>query len=93
MPRFDVTIAGELNLDVTLYGQPDELPPERCTLSEMSPRAPTPVHLEIDRDRSSLWRRCTIYGPSSIELDQAHYFQGPFRKPATVGHVMLSEAC
>jgi sugar/nucleoside kinase (ribokinase family) len=29
MPRFDVTIAGELNLDVIFQGVPDELPPER----------------------------------------------------------------
>jgi sugar/nucleoside kinase (ribokinase family) len=29
MPRFDVTIAGELNLDLILYGLPDLLPPER----------------------------------------------------------------
>jgi sugar/nucleoside kinase (ribokinase family) len=29
MPRFDVTIAGELNLDLLLYGLPKELPPER----------------------------------------------------------------
>jgi sugar/nucleoside kinase (ribokinase family) len=29
MPPFDVTIAGELNLDLIFYGLPDELPPER----------------------------------------------------------------
>jgi sugar/nucleoside kinase (ribokinase family) len=29
MQKFDVTIAGELNLDLILYGLPDELPPER----------------------------------------------------------------
>jgi sugar/nucleoside kinase (ribokinase family) len=29
MHRFDVTIAGELNLDLILYGTPDEIPPER----------------------------------------------------------------
>jgi sugar/nucleoside kinase (ribokinase family) len=29
MPEFDITIAGELNLDLILYGLPDELPPER----------------------------------------------------------------
>ena len=29
MPEFDVTIAGELNLDLVLYGLPGELPPER----------------------------------------------------------------
>jgi sugar/nucleoside kinase (ribokinase family) len=29
MPQFDVTIAGELNLDLLLYGLPTELPPER----------------------------------------------------------------
>jgi sugar/nucleoside kinase (ribokinase family) len=34
MPRFDVTIAGELNLDVILYGLPDELPPERELLAD-----------------------------------------------------------
>jgi len=28
-PRFDVTIAGELNADLILYGVPEELPPER----------------------------------------------------------------
>lgn len=28
MPRFDVTLAGELNLDLILYGLPDELPRE-----------------------------------------------------------------
>ncbi|HKW16684.1 MAG TPA: sugar kinase [Terriglobales bacterium] len=28
-PRFDITIAGELNLDLILYGLPRELPPER----------------------------------------------------------------
>jgi sugar/nucleoside kinase (ribokinase family) len=29
IPQFDVTIAGELNLDLVLYGLPRELPPER----------------------------------------------------------------
>ena len=29
MKKFDVTIAGELNLDLILYGVPEELPPER----------------------------------------------------------------
>lgn len=29
MPQFDVTIAGELNLDLILYGLPQQLPPER----------------------------------------------------------------
>jgi sugar/nucleoside kinase (ribokinase family) len=29
MRRFDVTIAGELNLDLILYGVPEEIPPER----------------------------------------------------------------
>src|SRR5260370_13369443 len=36
MPRFDVTIAGELNLDLILYGLPDELPPERELLADRS---------------------------------------------------------
>ncbi|MEP6645206.1 MAG: sugar kinase [Acidobacteriaceae bacterium] len=34
MPRFDVTIAGEVNLDLILYGLPDELPLERELLAE-----------------------------------------------------------
>ena len=34
MPRFDVTIAGELNLDLILYGLPDELPPERELITD-----------------------------------------------------------
>jgi sugar/nucleoside kinase (ribokinase family) len=34
MPRFDVTIAGELNLDLIFYGLPDELPPERELLAD-----------------------------------------------------------
>lgn len=34
MPAFDVTIAGELNLDLILYGLPDELPPERELLAD-----------------------------------------------------------
>jgi sugar/nucleoside kinase (ribokinase family) len=34
MPRFDVTIAGELNLDLILYGLPPELPPERELLAD-----------------------------------------------------------
>jgi sugar/nucleoside kinase (ribokinase family) len=33
MPRFDVTIAGELNLDLILYGLPAELPRERELLA------------------------------------------------------------
>jgi sugar/nucleoside kinase (ribokinase family) len=33
-PRFDVTIAGELNLDLILYGLPTELPPERELLAD-----------------------------------------------------------
>jgi sugar/nucleoside kinase (ribokinase family) len=33
LPRFDVTIAGELNLDLILYGLPDVLPPERELLA------------------------------------------------------------
>ncbi len=33
MPRFNVTIAGELNLDLILYGLPAELPPERELLA------------------------------------------------------------
>lgn len=34
MTAFDVTIAGELNLDLILYGLPDELPPERELLAD-----------------------------------------------------------
>jgi len=34
MPRFDVTLAGELNLDLILYGLPTELPPERELLAD-----------------------------------------------------------
>jgi sugar/nucleoside kinase (ribokinase family) len=34
MPRFDLTLAGELQLDLILYGLPDELPPERELLAE-----------------------------------------------------------
>src|SRR5579863_6923150 len=34
MPRFDVTIAGELNLDLILYGLPAELPPEHELLAD-----------------------------------------------------------
>jgi len=34
MPRFDITLAGELQLDLILYGLPDELPPERELLAE-----------------------------------------------------------
>ena len=34
MPRFDVTIAGELNLDLILYGVPGELAPERELLAD-----------------------------------------------------------
>src|SRR5258708_10646710 len=33
MPRFDVTIAGELNLDIILYGLPEQLQPERELLA------------------------------------------------------------
>jgi sugar/nucleoside kinase (ribokinase family) len=33
MPQFDVTIAGELNLDLILYGLPEELPAERELLA------------------------------------------------------------
>jgi sugar/nucleoside kinase (ribokinase family) len=34
MPRFDVTIAGEVNLDLILYGLPDDLPRERELLAD-----------------------------------------------------------
>jgi len=34
MPRFDVTIAGELNLDLILHGLPEPLPPEREVLAD-----------------------------------------------------------
>ena len=34
MPRFDVTIAGELNLDLILYGLPEQLAPEREQLAD-----------------------------------------------------------
>ncbi|MGH9643992.1 MAG: carbohydrate kinase family protein, partial [Terriglobales bacterium] len=34
MPSFDVTIAGELNLDLILYGLPAELTPERELLAD-----------------------------------------------------------
>jgi sugar/nucleoside kinase (ribokinase family) len=34
MPLFDVTIAGELNLDLILYGLPEQLPPERELLAD-----------------------------------------------------------
>ncbi len=34
MPRFDLTIAGELNLDLILYGLPRELPAERELLAQ-----------------------------------------------------------
>jgi len=34
MPQFDVTIAGELNLDLILYGLPEQLLPERELLAD-----------------------------------------------------------
>jgi sugar/nucleoside kinase (ribokinase family) len=34
MPRFDVTLAGELNLDLILYGLPETLEPERELLAD-----------------------------------------------------------
>jgi sugar/nucleoside kinase (ribokinase family) len=34
MPQFDVTIAGELNLDLILYGLPEELTPERELIAD-----------------------------------------------------------
>jgi sugar/nucleoside kinase (ribokinase family) len=34
MPRFDITVAGELNLDLILYGLPAEIPVERELLAE-----------------------------------------------------------
>jgi len=34
MPSFDITIAGELNLDLILYGLPEDLPPERELLAD-----------------------------------------------------------
>src|SRR5215469_12792024 len=34
MPRFDVTVAGELNLDLILYGLPEQLEPERELLAD-----------------------------------------------------------
>ncbi len=34
MPLFDVTVVGELNLDLILYGLPDELAPERELLAD-----------------------------------------------------------
>jgi sugar/nucleoside kinase (ribokinase family) len=34
MPRFDITIAGEMNLDLILYGVPEELPRERELLAD-----------------------------------------------------------
>jgi sugar/nucleoside kinase (ribokinase family) len=34
VPLFDVTIAGELNLDLILYGLPESLPPERELLAD-----------------------------------------------------------
>ena len=34
MPSFDVTVAGELNLDLILYGVPEELPRERELLAD-----------------------------------------------------------
>jgi sugar/nucleoside kinase (ribokinase family) len=34
MPRFDITIAGEVNLDIILYGLPEQLPVERELLAE-----------------------------------------------------------
>ncbi len=34
MPRFDVTVAGELNLDLIFYGLPEVLPPERELLAD-----------------------------------------------------------
>src|ERR1700721_4828693 len=33
-PRFDITIAGEINMDLILYGVPEELPRERELLAD-----------------------------------------------------------
>jgi sugar/nucleoside kinase (ribokinase family) len=34
LPRFDITVAGELNLDLILYGLPEDLPTEREFLAD-----------------------------------------------------------
>ena len=49
MPRFDVTLAGELNLDLILYGLPDELPPERELLAEATARLDSITHSIANR--------------------------------------------
>ncbi len=36
MPRLDISLAGEINLDLVLYGLPDELPTERELLADRS---------------------------------------------------------
>lgn len=36
MPKLDITLAGEINLDLILYGLPEELPTERELLAESS---------------------------------------------------------
>lgn len=34
VPRFDITVAGEINLDLILYGLPQSIPMEREILAE-----------------------------------------------------------
>jgi hypothetical protein len=34
LKRFDVTLVGENNIDLLLYGLPDDLPPERELLAD-----------------------------------------------------------
>ena len=72
MPRFDVTLAGELNLDLILLGLPDGPPAESGTFSKMSSLSPNP---SSPRNRQSLvvnLDEVRVYGLLSIELEQAH---------------------
>jgi sugar/nucleoside kinase (ribokinase family) len=52
MPRFDVTIAGEVNLDLILYGVPEELPRERELLADR-------MMLTLE-DRPQFWRTISL---------------------------------
>ena len=100
MPRFDITIAGELNLDLILYGLPEELPPERELLTDRMMLALGSSSAIVAHNLAALGNRVGFQsrigddslgeialerlGESGVDTSHVRKVPGPIKTPLTV---------
>ena len=91
MSRFDVTIAGELNLDLILYGLPEQLPPERELLADRMMLTLGSSSAIVAHNLAALGSRVGFQsrigdGPPQVRRDGSRIVSRPHHEITAAGH-------